>query len=436
MAEHTTSATTEAHDVAVAAPPAGPLPGGLNPEHIAPDIGPVADGVAINGGLGNALTVDLGDGYLQIDTGPSLQMAESMMKRLDASKPVKVIAFSHGHLGYNFACQAWIARAKQLGQPVPTIVAQDHAADLIRQYQQTQPMMGLLLALQFDTPIPPADQPLPLTLPDQTFSDSWTMLGPDRDVHLLSAPSETAGAIAAWIPDVKVLYVGPAGLPAQPNIGMPLWPTGHDEQWAATLERLAGYDADHLVGQYGKVIHGADAVREFLMLNARALRFIRQAVIDHLNAGHTLNDTINGITYPAAIFDHPLLTTGYSSHADIVRQVWGSLSGWWHRNPTELAAVPDADAAAAIRSAITDTETVLATARSLHEAGKGTLALHVIDLLALVPGDDVIATGARKLKADICRDLGTSSEDFSQSALYLTAAKVLTDPPDRPTGIR
>ncbi len=433
MAE-TPATTTPATTAAPA--PAGPTPGGLNPEHLQPDYGPVADGVAINGGLGNALTIDLGDGYLQIDTGPSLEMAEHMMSRLDPAKPVKVIAFSHGHLGYNFACAAWLARAEKLGHPKPTILAQDAAATLIRRYEQTQPAMALLLALQFDSAIPPLDQTLPLTMPDATFSDSWTMLGGDRDVHVLSAPSETPGAIAAWVPDVKVLYVGPAGLPVEPNIGMPLWPTGHDEVWADTLERLAGYDAEHLVGQYGKVIHGADAVREHLMTNAKALRFIRTAVMHHLNAGHTLNETINSITYPAEIFDHPALATTYSSRADVVRQVWSSISGWWHRNPTTLAADPDTEVAAAVRSAITDPAHVLATAQQLVDDGKHTLALHVVDLLALAPDDDVTTASARKLKAEICTHLGTATDDFSRAALYLSAAKVLTDPPDRPTGIR
>ena len=153
MAEQVTTTNPASGAPVTQVAPAAPMPGGLNPEHIAPDIGQVADGVAINGGLGNALTVDLGDGYLQIDTGPSLEMAETMMKALDPAKPVKVIAFSHGHLGYNFACQAWIARAKQLGQPAPTIIAQDHAAQLIRQYETTQPMMGLLLALRRFDPL-------------------------------------------------------------------------------------------------------------------------------------------------------------------------------------------------------------------------------------------------------------------------------------------
>ena len=65
MAEQVTTTNPASGAPVTQAAPAAPMPGGLNPEHIAPDIGQVADGVAINGGLGNALTVDLGDGYLQ-----------------------------------------------------------------------------------------------------------------------------------------------------------------------------------------------------------------------------------------------------------------------------------------------------------------------------------------------------------------------------------
>jgi glyoxylase-like metal-dependent hydrolase (beta-lactamase superfamily II) len=74
--------------------------GPVNPEKIPPAIGTVAKGVEILGGLGNALTVDLGDTYLQIDTGVDTATAQSMIAKLGAQhKPVQCIAYSHGHLG-------------------------------------------------------------------------------------------------------------------------------------------------------------------------------------------------------------------------------------------------------------------------------------------------------------------------------------------------
>ena len=117
----------------------------VNPEKIPPAVGTVAPGVEILGGLGNALTVDLGDSYLQIDTGADAAMAQGMIDRLGAQhKPVQCIAYSHGHLGYNFACPVWLADARALGYAEPLIVAQDQAGDLMRLFQRTGPLMELL----------------------------------------------------------------------------------------------------------------------------------------------------------------------------------------------------------------------------------------------------------------------------------------------------
>ena len=411
--------------------------GPVNPEGIPPAYGQVADGVHIFGGLGNAVTIDLGDGLLQIDTGPDRDQVTKLLAGVaQLGKPVKVIAFSHGHLGYNFGCPAWLQAAEAANQPRPLIVAQDRTVELIERYELTGDAMKLLLALQFDTGLPPQATPLPLTRPDSTFRDSREVSGTERTVTLFSAPSETPGAIGAWIPDVEVLYAGPSCIPLLPNLGMPLWPTGDDEQWALTLDHLAEYDAAHLIGQYGPVIHGKAEVREFLTTTAAALRFIRSSVIEHLNKGHNLNTTLTTFEYPEELFGQPMLGQNYSSHDDAVRRVWESIVGWWDRNPTSLQALPEGQVADAIRSAITDPESVLRRARELNDRGDSALALHVVDLLALAPGGDPIVEEARQLKSLICSALAENSQVFSVQALYRTAAAVIADPPPIETGIR
>ena len=413
-----------------------------NPEDIPPDFGKVADGVYIlgdpeNPSLGNTLTVDLGDSVLQIDTGESLKAAEGIIKgiREITQAPIKTIAFSHGHLGYNFACGVWQKAANPQGESPPVIVAQENAATLIRSYQETNPLMDLLIEIQFAKPIEPSPPPLPLTLPDLTFKDGINLSGSSRHVELISAPSETSGAIVAWIPDVEVLYGGPSCIPLLPNIGMPLWPTGDARVWADTLERLIRLQPKTLVRSYGKVIHGADAVQEYLQNTANALRYIYQAVVKQLNMGNNLNTALNSIEYPDDMFDYPYLRGTYGSTDFIVRQIWSSITGWWDRNPTNLVAAPQDEVSEAVLSAIADPRHVLETAKSLQAAGKQALALHVVDLLALAESGPEVAA-AKKLKAEICMELYQSNPNFSLKALYATSASVISNPPSVTTGIR
>lgn len=397
-----------------------------NPERIKPDIGTVAQGVHILGGLGNALTVELGGSVLQIDTGNSVDMAKSMIGGLRkiTQDPVSTIAFSHGHLGYNFALGVWLAAAKEAGHDTPNIIAQHNALQLIDQYMQTEPLMKMLLELQMnmDKAIPQ----LPLARPNATFSDGQTLYGNDREIQLLSAPSETAGAIAAWIPDVEVLYGGPACISLIPNAGMPLWPTGDVRIWADTLDRLARLQAKVLVRSYGTVIRGADEVQSYLSTTARALRFLRSAVIQKLNEGVDLNTALHTIYYPPDLFDHSYLRSTYGSKEDIVRQVWYSITGWWDRNPTNLESVPRQEVANEIAGAISDPRTVIDRAVVLCGEGKHKLALHVIDLLAQADPDACdVAAEARALKANICAQLADESKNFAVKSLYESSSRVL-----------
>ena len=76
-----------------------------NPATVPSFTGTLADGVHVLGGMGNALTVETSGGIVQMDTGPAGRRVEKMLESLRelSDAPVRAIAYSHGHLGYNDA---------------------------------------------------------------------------------------------------------------------------------------------------------------------------------------------------------------------------------------------------------------------------------------------------------------------------------------------
>ena len=70
-------------------------------------LGTAAPGVHVLGGMGNALSVEMEQGVLQLDTGNSAEKAEEMLSRLRelTDAPIFAIVYSHGHLGYNDAVE-------------------------------------------------------------------------------------------------------------------------------------------------------------------------------------------------------------------------------------------------------------------------------------------------------------------------------------------
>jgi alkyl sulfatase BDS1-like metallo-beta-lactamase superfamily hydrolase len=110
-------------------------------------------------------------------------------------------------------------------------------------------------------------------------------------------------------------------------------------------------------------------------------------------------------------------------HPDyIVRDIYRSETGWWDRNITHLHPAPAPEAAEAIRTAIADPRHVLETVEALRGRGERQLALHVLDLLALCPGDDPEVIEARAIKAAIAEELADAASSFISANLYRTMA--------------
>jgi uncharacterized sulfatase len=400
--------------------------------------GTIAPGVHVVGGMGNALSVETDAGVVQLDTGDTPRKARKMLESLReiTDAPVHALVYSHGHLGYNNAVPTWLEDAERRGDPPPRIIAHENLVRRWRRYRETEPLQKLFIELQFRVPIGAVTQTLAMTLPTETFRDALTLGTGDRRVQLLWAPSETDDAIALWLPDVRVLYGSAAVTPSIPNVGTPLRTLRDPIRWADTLDRLAALDPEIVVMEFGPPIEGRERIQRVLCSTSAALRWLRREVVERMNRGMNVVEILHDLEYPPELFDQPWMSPTYGYADYIVRDIFRSENGWWDRNPTHLhPAHPDA-AGAAVLSAIRDRAAVLERAQSLAKEGDLQLALHVIDLLALAPGDDPDVVEARRLKAELCRSLAGETPSFVSQSLYVSASRIVEEGAPKPTGVR
>lgn len=402
-------------------------------------LGTAAAGVHVLGGMGNALSVETAEGVLQLDTGNSGKKAKEMLARLRelTDAPVFAIAYSHGHLGYNDAVGTWLRDAESRGDPRPRIIAHENLVKRWQRYRETEDLQKLFAELQLRLPLGTLDDhPLVLEMPTETFRTQLVFDDGARRLELLWAPSETDDAIALWLPKERILYGGAAVTPNIPNIGTPLRTQRYAIRWAESLERLAALDPEMLIMEFGPSVKGRDKIQRVLLSMAEALRWIRTRVVDGLNEGKGVEEIVATMEYPEELFGLSWMAPTYGHPDFITRDVFRSETGWWDRNPTHLhPAAPDA-AAAAVLSAIADRRAVLDRTKDLVAEGELKLALHVVDLLALAPGNDEDVVAARALKAEICRGLAKEAPSFVSQSLYLSTAQVIEKGGKRPTGVR
>lgn len=389
----------------------------------------IAPGVHLVGTQGNGLAVETQAGVVLVDAGPGGRPTTTMIEevRRFTDLPVRAIVYSHGHVGYNTGVDLWVEHAASRGEPAPELIAHERCRPRYARYRETAGLQFLLNSIQFPKTRPEAmRRALDFKDPTVTFTDRLRLDDPERPIDLLAAPSETDDALAMWLPNQRIL-LGGASTPGAtiPNVGTPLRTLRLTVRWADTLDRLAALGAETLVQEFGPVVQGTDVIEEQLSTMSSSLRWLRREVVARMNTGMTDVEIIHDLEYPADLFDHPYMAEVYGARDYIVRDLYREENGWWTtRNPTDLhPAAPD-DAAEAIAEVV-DGERALARAREHASAGDLQLALHVIDLVALCPGDDPVTRQAQEQKAEWCEQLGRSDVPFVSRSLYRGSAALL-----------
>jgi uncharacterized sulfatase len=386
----------------------------------------LAPGVFGQQQAGWLVTIETGDGLVQIDTGDQAPSSLAAIRSRTVA-PFTDIVFSHGHQRYNLACRDWVLDCVRTSGRIPRVIAHENVPRRQRRYQESNGLQNRLLERQFRYPPGSLEgRQFPFTTPTHTFRDSFVIDAPGRTIEVHHAPSETDDAVAVWLPADRVLYGGPACIPFFPNVGSPQRPVRDPVRWADTLDRLAAFPAQTLICEFGDPIRGADAIHDYLASTAAALRWCHTTVVELMNQGHNIAEIVNMVEFPPEVFDRPWLMEGYTSLEHVLRDVYRTQFGWWEDlNPTSLHPAHPADVARELRAAITDPRAVIERAAALRDAGDIQLALHVIDLLALGDGDDPAVADARVLKAELCRLAALANPSYVTQSLYLNGADQL-----------
>lgn len=388
----------------------------------------VGPGLWILYGQGNTFVAEVEQGLVLVDAGPGGQVTRGMIAALRevSDRPVHAICFSHGHIGYNSGLPLWLAHARERGDPPPRVIAHANLPRRGARYRETMALQERMAELQFRRPEGACTGKFPVPDPDEVFEQELLLGDPGgRHVVLMWSPSETDDAIAVWCPQQRVLYGGPAVIDSIPNLGTPFRTQRDTARWAGTLERLAALRPHGVVREFGPLIEGEDEVQEVLLQTAKALRWVRAEVVRLMNRGLGERQILDALRFPPELFDRPWMQATYGDPAWIARDVYRSENGWWDRNPTQLHPAPQADVARALARALTDKAAILAEASRLADAGELQLALHVIDLLAVLESGEPEVAEARRLKALWLRQRASEVRSYVSKSLYHGCADLL-----------
>lgn len=168
--------------------------------------------------------------------------------RAHTGKPVRYLVLSHYHAVRVLGASAFDAEVIVAHDNTRRLVAERGAQDWASEY-------GRMPRL-FDDP----DSIPGLTWPTATFSDRFTIhLGGDRGELQLRhcGRGHTEGDIIAWLPARRILFAGDL---VEARAALYTGDAFHREWATTTLDRVAAYEAEALIGGRGAVVHGRGEV--------------------------------------------------------------------------------------------------------------------------------------------------------------------------------
>jgi glyoxylase-like metal-dependent hydrolase (beta-lactamase superfamily II) len=197
--------------------------------------------------------------------------------REQSDKPIRHLVLSHYHAVRVLGASAFNA---------DTIIAHDNTRALIaeRGQQDWDSEFGRMPRL-FDTP-----ESIPgLTWPTVTFSQQLTIPLGERGDLVLSycGRGHTEGDIVAWLPQQRILFAGDL---VESAAALYTGDAFHREWSTSTLDRIAGFGAETIVGGRGAVARGRDGVDAAIAQTRHFLDVMLREVGTAQQRGGTLKD--------------------------------------------------------------------------------------------------------------------------------------------------
>lgn len=186
-------------------------------------------------------------------------------------KPIRYLVLSHYHAVRVLGASAFGADVIVAHEGTRALVAERGRQDWESEYGRMPRLFK-----------EPASIP-GLTWPTATFSDRFTIdLGGDRGDLVLAhcGRGHTEGDIVAWLPRRKILFAGDL---VEAQAALYTGDAFHREWASGTLDAIAAFGAESLVGGRGAVARGRDAVgaaiaqtRDFLAVMLREVGAVRE----------------------------------------------------------------------------------------------------------------------------------------------------------------
>lgn len=247
-----------------------------------------------------------------------------------SSKPVTHIVVSHIHIDHAYG---WTALKKRWPN------AKTITSDLFPAMAAKEIRLSGSIGRYNDQPLELQPTSLDrLPRPDITFRDRLSLKIDGEPFEFFHSPGETEEQIWMSLPQRQAILAADY----YQDDDMPNWGNGkrivrHLDEWAAALRTMIALKPKYLLAAHAKPVEGEENIAAKLGLQADALEYISNQVVQRLNAGERKDVIAATFEWPDRFAKNPDLEQKYTRVEDVARMVAMRWTGWWDDIPSHFA---------------------------------------------------------------------------------------------------
>lgn len=280
----------------------------------------------------NVAVVETRKGLVVFDTGYAAigpVLAQELPKL--SPKPVTHIVVSHVHIDHAYGWPALKAKWPK---------AKTVTSDLFPAMAAKEVRLGGSIGRYNNQPLEswPTDTAR-LPRPDIVFRDTLNLKIDGETFELHHAPGETEEQIWMALPSRGAIFTADYYQGFLPNTGNGKRIMRHVDEWATALRQMLALKPQHLMTMHGAAINDPATIAEALGIEAEALEYVSNQVVQRLNAGERKDVIAATLVWPDRFAKSPWLDPQYNRPEDIARMVALRWTGWWDDIPSHFAAM-------------------------------------------------------------------------------------------------
>ncbi|MDP8224564.1 MAG: alkyl sulfatase dimerization domain-containing protein [Candidatus Lernaella stagnicola] len=339
----------------------------------------------------NISWIETDAGVVVIDAGyrVTAKLAAKLIRET-TDKPIRFLIYTHHH-------RTQVGGAPVLVEPGTQVIAHENLVAEFDLAVERAPFMRRLNSIQFDISERETDGLPQFVYPDITYRNSYYFeLGGVR-FELYHVEGEAADYTVVWLPAERVVFVADLLSMGTPMVASPMKRVRDEVKWRQALELVRDLRPRVLVDSSLSPLCDPAEIDEALGVYIGYLNALHRDVIEAMNRGDSLEETLRRATLAPHLRHSPWLRDRYGKHEFNVRGLYHRYSGWFDQNGSHLNSAPSKARAASFIEQMGGGENALAKARQLRPS-QPALALEYLDLL-IAAGDH--AQAAHGLKGEI-----------------------------------